>query len=59
MIQWLSRLLIVPESPEDAKFLGFKTCFYIFAAFNLLAVLLSVFIKYEYDEPPKQKVAGM
>jgi hypothetical protein len=53
MIQWLSRQLLVPEAPKEAKFDGFRTCFYIFAGFNLLSLLLSIFIKYDYEEPPK------
>jgi hypothetical protein len=52
LIQWLSRILLVPESPKEAKFDGFTTCFYIFAAFNLLSLLLSLFVKYQYEEPP-------
>lgn len=51
LIQWIARLLLVPE---NNKFEGFKLCFYIFAGFNLISVILSYFIKYEYDEPPHQ-----
>jgi hypothetical protein len=44
LIQWLSRLFFVSN---DDKYSGFTICFYIFAAFNLLAILLSIFLKYD------------
>jgi len=47
LIQWIARLVLVPEKDKED---GFKTCFYIFAGLNLISVLLSIFMKYDYVE---------
>ena len=46
-MQYLSRAVLVHEG---RKFECFRTCFYLFAGFNVVALLLIIFVKYDYEE---------
>lgn len=56
LVQFLSRTLLVHE---NSQYEDYRVCFYIFAGFNVVSLLLSLFVNYEYEEQlPSAKIEG-